>query len=124
MFVQAHGCAVFPIKKSNICVSKLMCVLFLCARQWSRIKEAEKDYEEEAGNEEEDSYFDVKAPSVMLCKIALFGCQRSIFLLYKVQRRNFPKFKSNDAQFFLSHICSISTLFIEESLFCITMTIF
>ena len=32
-FVQAHVYAVFAIKKLNICVSKLMCVLFLCARQ-------------------------------------------------------------------------------------------
>ena len=99
-------------------------------------KQAEKDYEEEEDNEEdedeqgtvfeeeEDSHFDVKALSVMLYKIALFGCQRSIFLLYKVQRRSCPKFKSNDAQFFLSHICSISTLSIEESLFFITMIIF
>ena len=37
MFVQAHVGAVFAIQKSNICVSKLMCVLFLCARQWSMI---------------------------------------------------------------------------------------
>ncbi|XBJ06109.1 hypothetical protein VPH35_024770 [Triticum aestivum] len=77
-------------------------------------KQAEKDYEEEEDNEEdedeqgtvfeeeEDSHFDVKAPSVMICKIALFGYQRSIFLLYKVQRRSCPKFKSNDAQFFSS----------------------
>ncbi|KAF7025780.1 hypothetical protein CFC21_037937 [Triticum aestivum] len=64
-------------------------------------KQVEKDYEEEEENEEdedeqgtvfeeEDSHFDVKAPSVMLCKIALFGYQRSIFLLYKVQRRRCP----------------------------------
>ena len=53
-------------------------------------KQVEKDYEEEEENEEdedewdtlieeEDSHFDVKALSVMLCKIAMFGCQRSIF---------------------------------------------
>ncbi|XP_044432145.1 uncharacterized protein [Triticum aestivum] len=100
----------------------------LLLRAMEHDKQAEKDYEEEEENgededeqgtlfEEEDSHFDVKALSVMLCKIALFGSQRSIFLLYKVQRRSCPKFKSNDAQFFLSHICSISTLCIEESLF-------
>ena len=93
-------------------------------------KQAEEDDEEEDKDdqdtlfEEEDSHFDVKPLSVMLYKIALFGCQRSIYLLYKVQRRSCPKFKSNDAQFFLSHICSISTLSIEESLFFITMIIF
>ncbi|VAH15170.1 unnamed protein product [Triticum turgidum subsp. durum] len=101
----------------------------LLLRAMEHDKQAEKDYEEEEENgededeqgtlfeEEEDSHFDVKALSVMLRKIALFGSQRSIFLLFKVQRRSCPKFKSNDAQFFLSHICSISTLCIEESLF-------
>ena len=56
-------------------------------------KQAEEDDEEEDKDdqdtlfEEEDSHFDVKPLSVMLYKIALFGCQRSIYLLYKVQRR-------------------------------------
>ncbi|XP_044392595.1 uncharacterized protein [Triticum aestivum] len=89
----------------------------LLLRAMEHDKQAEKDYEEEEENgededeqgtlfeeEEDSSYFAVKALSVMLCKIALFGCQRSIFLLYKVQRRSCPKLKSHDVQFFLSHI--------------------
>ena len=109
-FVQAHVYAVFGIQKSNICLYKLMYVLFLlsksqiyacvqvhvCAvfvcKAMEHDKQAEKDYEEEEENgededeqgtlfeeEEDSSYFAVKALSVMLCKIALFGCQRSIF---------------------------------------------